>query len=64
MYMGGASPNAVAKHFNVHRTIVLRLVRRLKETRLTRDRPYSGRPRVTTPNQNREIHRTPIQNRF
>ena len=37
---------------------------RLEETRLTRDRPYSGRPRVRPPNQDREIRLTPIQNRF
>ena len=39
-------------------------MRRLEETKLTRDRPYSSRPRVTTPNQDREIRLTPIQIRF
>ena len=39
-------------------------MRRLKETISTRDRPYSGRPRVTIPNQDHEIRLTYIQNRF
>ena len=44
MLMGGASHNAVRRHFNVHRTIVERFLRRLEKARPTRDRPYSGRP--------------------
>ena len=60
--MGGASRNAVARHFNVHRTIVHRLVRHYGENRSTRDCPYSGRPRVATPNQDREIRPSHIQN--
>ena len=36
----------------------------LEETRLTRDRPYSCWPRVTTPNQDREIRPTHIETRF
>ena len=64
MYMGGASPNAVARHFNVHRTIVQRFLIRLEKVRPTRDRPYSGRPRVMTPYQDREIRPTHMENRF
>ena len=63
MIMGGASSNAVARHLNVHRNKVKRFIRRLEETTLTRDRPYSDRPRVTTPKQDREIRITHIQNR-
>ena len=39
-------------------------MRRLEEARLTRDRPYSGTPRITTHYQDREIRLTPIQNKF
>ena len=51
MFMGGTSHNAVARHFDVHRTLVLCLVR------LTCHRQYSGRTRVLTPNQDRKIIR-------
>ena len=64
IFMGGAPHNTVVRHFNLHRILVERLVTRLKETRLTGDRPYSGKPRVTTPYQGREITLTHIQNRF
>ena len=39
-------------------------MRSLEETRLTRDSPHSGRPRVSTPNKDREIRLTLIQYRF
>ena len=39
-------------------------MRRLKGARLTRDIPYSGRLRITTHYQDREIRLTPIQNKF
>ena len=64
MFMGGAPHNAVVRHFNLHRTLVKRLMTRLEETRLTGDRPYSGGLRVTTPYQDREISLTHVQNMF
>ena len=39
-------------------------MRRLEKTRFSRDRQYSDRPRVTTPNQDREIRPTHIENKF
>ena len=39
-------------------------MRRLEATRPTRDRPYSGTSRVTTPYLDREIRPTHIENRF
>ena len=39
-------------------------MRRLEETKSTHDRPYSGMPRVTEPNQDREIRLAHIHNRF
>ena len=64
MFMGGASRNDAAMHFNVHRTIVKRQVNNLEEIRSTRNRPSTGRPRVTKPNQDRKIRRTHTGNRF
>ena len=55
MFMGGASHKAVVRYFSVHRTIGQGLMRRLGETRSTRDRPYSGRPQVMASNQDRKI---------
>ena len=49
MLMGGISQPAVARHFNVAKSTVLRLVRRLEETGSTRDRPRPGQPRVMHP---------------
>ena len=39
-------------------------MRRLEETKSIRDRSYSGRPRLTIPNQDRKIRPTHIQHRF
>ena len=64
MFIGGAPHNAVVRHFNLHRTLVDRLVTCLDEIRLTGDRPYSGGLRVTTPYHDRKISLTHIQNRF
>ena len=64
MLMGGVSQPAVARHFNVAKSTVLRLVRRLEETGSTRDRPRPGQPRVTTPNQDRRIRLIHLRDRF
>ena len=64
MLMGGISQPAVARHFNVAKSTVLRLVRRLEETGSTRDRPRPGQPRVTTPNQDRRIRLIHLRDRF
>ena len=39
-------------------------MKNLEETSSTRDRPYSGGPRLTKPNEYREICPTHIENRF
>ena len=64
MLMGGISQPAVARHFNVAKSTVLRLVRRLEETGSTRDRPRPFQPRVTTPNQDRRIRLIHLRDRF
>ena len=55
MLQGGMRTANVARaiHFNVH--TVRRLRRRYRETGQTADHPRSGRPRVTTPAQDRYI---------
>ena len=51
----GQSQNAVAQHFQVHRSTISRLWNRYTRYNSTEDRPRSGRPRVTTPAQDRYI---------
>ncbi len=45
----------VARRMNVHETTISRLRTRYRDTGATLDRPRSGRPRVTTRNQDRYI---------
>ena len=49
-------------HCNVH--TVKRLRQRYRETGLTADRPRSGRPRVTTPAQDRYIRTSHLRDRY
>ena len=46
----------VALQFGVNVSTIERLVRRLRDTGRVADRPRRGRPRVTTPRQDRAIH--------
>lgn len=63
MLQCGRRPAEVARHFNVSHTTILRLRQRCQETGVTRDRPRSGRPRVTTPAQDRHIRLVHLRNR-
>ena len=51
----GESQSSVARNFNVHHTTISRLWRRYNQLGTTRDRPRSGRPRVTNAAQDRYI---------
>ena len=51
----GESQSAVARHYNVHQSTISRLWDRYVTTNSTRDRQRTGRPRVTTPAQDRYI---------
>ena len=51
----GQSIGNVAQHFNTHKTMISRLWNRYNATNSTNDRPRSGRPRVTTAQQDRYI---------
>ena len=53
----------VARYFGVHFSTIERLVRRLRETGRVADRPRSGRPRVTSPRQDRAIRLAHLRNR-
>ena len=54
----------VARHFGVSPATITRLRDRLQQTGATADRPRSGRPRVTTPGQDRHIRLTHLRQRF
>jgi transposase len=60
----GEDQIAVAGRFNVSQSTISRLRRRLLTTGSVKDRPRSGRPRVTTPRQDREIRLLHLRNRF
>ena len=54
----------VARHFGVSPATIIRLRDRQQQTGATADRPRSGRPRVTTPGQNRHIRLMHLRQRF
>uniref|UniRef100_A0A3Q1HYK3 Transposase Tc1-like domain-containing protein n=1 Tax=Acanthochromis polyacanthus TaxID=80966 RepID=A0A3Q1HYK3_9TELE len=54
----------IARHFNFNITTIYRLQRRYNTTQSTDDLPRSGRPRVTTPRQDRHITRQDLRDPF
>ena len=60
----GESVQEVARHFNVNVTTIYRLQHRYSTTQSTDDRPCRGRPRVTTPRQDRQITRHHLRDPF
>ena len=60
----GESKSEVARIFNVHPSTITRLWNRFRETNSTNDRPRLGRPRVTTPAQDRYIRVTHLRDRL
>ena len=64
MIESGTSQREVAHRLNVHRNTIWNLWQRHQQTRHVRDRPRSGRPRVTTPRQDNWIRTTHLRNRF
>ena len=55
MAAAGATQGAIAARYGVHRNSVRNILRRHALTGNTRHRPITGRPRVTTPAQDRYI---------
>ena len=64
MLQGGASVSATARHFGVTRTTVRLWNQRYEATGMVADLQRSGRPRVTTPQQDRFIVVRHLRNRF
>ena len=64
MLQGGASVFATARHFGVTRTTVRLWNQRYRATGTVADLQRSGRPRVTTPQQDRFIILRHLWNRF
>ena len=60
----GMGHNEVARRFGVHRNTIQNLWRRYQQQGNTRDRPRSGRPRVTSQAQDNHIRVTHLVNRF
>ncbi len=64
MLTAGMKVRDVARHFLVHECTIGRLKRRFLETGAVADRPRSGRPRKTTPREDRFIVTSSRRNRF
>ena len=54
----------VANHINVSRICIWKLKTRFQTTGTVKDRPRSGRPRVTTVREDRHIRTTHLRDRF
>jgi transposase len=64
MHSGGLSHRRVADHFRVNHSIIVRLLQRFRQTGNVTDRPRAGRPRKTTPGEDRLISRRARQRPF
>ena len=57
MHNGGISHRRVTDNFRVNHSIIVRLMQRFRQTGNVIDRPRAGRPRKTTPREDRLISR-------
>jgi transposase len=57
MHYGGFSHRRMADHFRVNYSIIVRLMQHFRQTGNVTDRPRAGRPRKTTPREDRLISR-------
>ena len=64
MLTAGMSATDVARHFQRHKSTIGRLLNRFQETGNVADRPRSGRPRKTTPREDRFLTTSSRRNRF
>ena len=64
MHNGGLNHRRVADHFRINHSIIVRLMQRFRQTGNVTDRPRAGRPRKTTPRENRLISRRARQRPF
>ena len=61
---GGMKQADIARVLNVSQSVVSRLLKKHRETGSVKDRKRSGRPKATTPRQDRLLFRMSRQNRF
>jgi transposase len=64
MLTAGMSARDVAQHFQCNESTICRLRNRFQQTRNVADRPRSGRPRKTTPQEHRFLTTSSRRNRF
>ena len=64
MHNGGFNHRRVAVHFRINHSIIVRLMQRFRQTGNVTDRPCAGRPRKTTPREDRLISRRAQQRSF
>ena len=64
MLHAGLAQHIVAKHFGVHRNTIQSLLRRFRQSGNTRDSQRSGRPRVTSHQQDNHIRFVHLRYRF
>ena len=64
MLLRGTSQAVIARNFQVSKTTVTRLYKRLRQTGTTNYRPRSGRPLVRTRRQDRYMCLSNLRNRF
>jgi transposase len=64
MHNGGCSHKRVADHFSVNHSIIVRLMQRFRQTENVTDCPRAGRPRKTTPKEDRLISKRARQRPF
>ena len=64
MLTTGMSARDVARHFQCHESTISRLLNRFQQTGHVPDRSRSGRPRKTTPREDRFLTTSSRRNRF
>ena len=64
MLTAGMSARHVARHFHYHESTISRQLNRFQQTGKVADRPRSGRPRKTTPREDRFLTASSRHNRF
>ena len=64
MHTAGMSARDVARHSQRHESTISRLLNRFQQTGNVADRPRSGRPRKTTPREDRFLTTSSRRNRF
>lgn len=64
MLMAGQTVNAVSRVFGCTKKTIRRLAMRFRQTGSVKDRPRSGRPRVTTAREDRYLTLTHLRRRF